>query len=280
MISPRSARPRTRLACLLALGVLASGCPREVRVYDARGVVRDVQKEYAQLVIEHEDIEGLMPAMTMNFGVGDPTLLEKLESGDRIEFRLEVTSKGYRVLEAKVVGEEGGAAGGGFGAAPANRDPAPAFRLTDQAGQPVALADLAGRVVLLDFVYTRCPGPCPILTGRQADVQRALPTELRAKTWFVSISLDPGYDTPERLREYARARGADLTSWSFLTGSTAEVDTVLAGYGVGKSRAAGDEIEHFVVTFLIDAEGRIASRFVGTEDAPAELVRAIERLAG
>ncbi len=275
-----SSRTRSvRLARVLTLAVVASACSRDTRVYDARGVVRDVQKEYAQLVIEHEDIEGLMPAMTMNFGVGDPALLETLEPGDRIEFRLEVTPRSYRVLEAKVVGEEGGA-GGGFGAAPVDRDPAPAFRLTDQAGRPVALADLAGRVVLLDFVYTRCPGPCPILTGRHADVQRALPTELRAKTWFVSISLDPEHDTPERLREYASARGADLTSWSFLTGSPAEVDAVLASYGVGKSRAAGDEIEHFVVTFLIDAEGRIASRFVGTEDAPAELVRAIERLAG
>jgi protein SCO1/2 len=280
MTSPRTTRPRTRLACLLALGVLASACAREVRVYDARGVVRDVQKEYAQLVIEHEDIEGLMPAMTMNFGVGDPALLETLEPGDRIEFRLEVTPKSYRVLEAKVVGGDEDAGGGGFGAAPADRDPAPAFRLTDQAGRPLALADLAGKVVLLDFVYTRCPGPCPILTGRQVDVQRALPAELRARTWFVSISLDPEHDTPERLREYASARGADLSGWSFLTGSTAEVDAILAGYGVGKTRTAGDEVEHFVVTFLIDAEGRIASRFVGTEDEPAELVRAIERLAG
>lgn len=280
MTSPQAARSSPRLACVLALVVLAGACSRAARVYDARGVVRDVQKEYAQLVIEHEDIEGLMPAMTMNFGVGDPALLETLEPGDRIEFRLEVTPRSYRVLEAKVVGEEGDAKGGGFGAAPVDRDPAPAFRLTDQAGKPVALADLAGKVVLLDFVYTRCPGPCPILTGRQVDVQRALRSELRAKTWFVSISLDPEHDTPERLREYARARGADLAHWSFLTGSTAEVDAVLASYGVGKTRAAGGEIEHFVVTFLIDADGRIASRFVGTEDAPAELVRAIERLAG
>jgi protein SCO1/2 len=280
MIHSPTVRPCFRLAWLVALAALASACPRGVRVYDARGVVRDVQKEYAQLVIEHEDIEGLMPAMTMNFGVADPALLETLEPGDRIEFRLEVTPKSYRVLEAKVVGEEGGASGGGFGAAPADRDPAPAFRLTDQAGRPVALADLAGRVVLLDFVYTSCPGPCPILTGRHADVQRALAPELRAKTWFVSITLDPEHDTPERLAAYARARGADLANWSFLTGPPAEVDAVLAGYGVGRTRVAGDEIEHYVVTFLIDADGRIASRFVGTEDEPGSLVRAIERLAG
>ncbi len=276
--------PSVRPSPLLALALVAFGaaCGGGAKVYDGRGIVRDVQKDYAQLVIEHEDIEGLMPAMTMNFGVGDPALLERLEPGDLIEFRLEVTPKSYRVLEARVVGEEEGAKAGGFGPGSklGERDPAPAFRLIDQQGRPVALADLAGKVVLLDFVYTRCPGPCPILTGRQADVQRTLPEALRPKTWFVSISLDPEHDTPERLREYARARGADLASWSFLTGSAAEVDTVLASYGVGRTRTAGGDLEHLVITFVIDGEGRIARRFVGTEDEASELVRAIERLAG
>lgn len=280
MASRPCARSLLCLARALLLAALASACSRDVRVYDGRGVVRDVQKEYAQLVIDHEDIEGLMPAMTMNFGVGDPALLEALEPGDVIEFRLEVTPKSYRVLEAKVVGEEEDVQGAGLGPALGARDPAPAFRLTDQEGRPVALADLAGRVVMLDFIYTRCPGPCPILTGRQADVQRALPESLRSKTWFVSISLDPEHDTPERLRDYARARGADLTRWSFLTGPVAEVDAVLAGYGVGKIRVAEGDLEHFVATFLIDPDGRIARIFVGTEDEAAELVRAIERLAG
>jgi protein SCO1/2 len=272
-------RPRWPIWAL-ALLALVGACSRDAKVYDARGIVRDVQKDYAQLVIEHEDIEGLMPAMTMNFGVADPALLERLEVGDRIEFRLEVTAKGYRVLEAKRVGAEEGGGASGLGSAPADLDRAPAFRLTDQEGRSVALADLAGKVVLLDFVYTRCPGPCPILTGRQADVQRALPAALRARTWFVSISLDPAYDTPERLTEYARTRGADLSHWSFLTGPVAEVDAVLAGYGVGKTRTGEADLSHFVVTFLIDGAGRIARRFVGTEDEPAELVRAIERLAG
>jgi protein SCO1/2 len=280
MTSRRSAPRSARLAAALLLVAITAACPRGARVYDGRGVVRDVQKEYAQLVIDHEDIEGLMPAMTMNFGVGDPALLESLEPGDVIEFRLEVTPKSYRVLEAKVVGEEEDARGAGLAPALGARDPAPAFRLTDQEGRSVALADLAGQVVVLDFIYTRCPGPCPILTGRQADVQRALPEPLRSKTWFVSISLDPEHDTPERLRDYARARGADLARWSFLTGTVAEVDAVLAGYGVGKTRIAGGDVEHYVATFLIDPDGRIARTFVGTEDEAAELVRAIERLAG
>jgi protein SCO1/2 len=277
---PSGAFPSRRLVSVLLAWLAA--CGGGAKVYDGRGVVREVQKEYGQLVIEHEDIAGLMPAMTMNFGVGDPALLETLEAGDLIEFRLEVTPKSYRVLEAKVVGEAdpGEARGAGLGGTLGERDPAPGFRLTDQDGKPVALADLAGKVVVLDFVYTSCSGPCPILTGRQADVQRTLSEPLRPKTWFVSISLDPEHDTPERLREYARARGADLASWSFLTGAVPEVEAVLASYGVGKARSPGGDLEHYVVTFLIDPGGRIARRFVGTQDEPASLVRAIERLAG
>ena len=61
------------------------------------------------------------------------------------------------------------------------RDPAPDFSLTNQAGQPVSLALLRGKVLLIDFVYTSCPGPCPIQTARHAALQRSLSPELRER---------------------------------------------------------------------------------------------------
>jgi protein SCO1/2 len=132
--------------------------------------------------------------------------------------------------------------------------------------------------VLLDFVYTRCPGPCPILTGTHVALQRSLPPELRERAWFVSISLDPRYDTPERLSEYARARGADLSGWSFVTGPVDAVDAVVRAYGVGRTRREDGQIEHVVATFLIDPEGRIAERYVGLEHGADELLRDLRRL--
>ena len=122
--------------------------------------------------------------------------------------------------------------------------------------------------MLLDFVYTRCPGPCPILTGILRDVREGLSPSDRALVQLVSISLDPAHDTPEVLREYASRRRIDPQGWSFATGAAADVDAVAHAYGVGSVRQPSGEIEHTVATFLIDREGRIARRYLGTTHEP------------
>jgi protein SCO1/2 len=271
---------RRPLAFLLTLSLLAAGCGDGARVHSAHGVVRDVQPEYGQVVIEHEDIPGLMPAMTMNFELADPALLATLERGQLIDFEVEFTGRSYRVRSASVVEPGDGAspeAAARLAAVAARRDPAPPFALVDQDRRPVALSDLRGKLVVLDFVFTHCPGPCPILTGAHVELQRSLAPELRARTRLVSISLDPERDTPEVLRAWALARGADLSDWSFLTGPEDEVRAVVESYGVGTTRGPQGELEHLVATFLIDAEGRIAERWIGLEHEPAELARALAR---
>ena len=162
----------------------------------------------------------------------------------------------------------------------ARRDPAPAFALVDQAGRPVASDVLRGNVLLVDFVYTGCPGPCPILTSRHVTLQRKLSPELRSRTRFVSISLDPTRDTPEALRAYAEARGADLADWSFLTGETDAVAAVVKGFGVGTLRRDDGTIDHLVATFVVDDNGRIAEQFLGLEYETADLREALARVAG
>jgi len=254
---------------LLAIAALALACGGPSR-YQAEGVVEEIQREYGQVVIDHEDIPGLMPAMTMNFDVADPALLDELAPGQRIEFVVEYDQRGYRVVAAEVIdaatalpGLEGDRAR--LANLARNATPAPDFALVDQAGAPLSLADLRGKALLLDFIYTSCPGPCPILTGRHVSVQKALPAELRDRVQFVSISLDPEHDDPAALAAYAQARGADLANWSFLTGEPARVDAVLRGYGVGRARKPDGEIDHLVVTFLIDGDGRIMRRYVGLD---------------
>jgi protein SCO1/2 len=264
----------------VAFTSIVFGCSRE-RHYHARGVVEDVQPETGQLLIAHEDIPDLMPAMTMNFDVRDKALLESLAPGDAIDFEVAFTGKAYVVTEA-TVRERGVATGGATlgGVAPAD-EIAPPFALTDHDGNPLALSDFAGKVVLVDFIWARCPGPCPILTGLHVKVQRDLPPAVRDRTRFVSISLDPVRDTPAVLREYATKRGADLSHWSFLTGAPADVDAVLKAYGVGSAKAADGQIEHVVATFLIDGDGRIARRYIGLDGHdPAKVQRDIERLVG
>jgi protein SCO1/2 len=270
-----------RRAAALVLGIaFAAACGPAATRHPAHGLVVDVARDERQVVIEHDEIPELMPAMTMNFEVPDPELLATLAPGQVIDFEVEFDGHAYRVVAAEVRAQR-----------PPPRDapalgqvldlghPAPELSLTDQDERAVSLAELRGRFVLVDFVYTHCPGPCPILTGVHAEVQRRLPPGLRERTRFVSISLDPARDTPERLRAYARARGADLATWSFLTGPPEAVDAVLARFGVGRTPGEDGEIDHLVVTFLVDPEGRIARRWVGLDHPADEILADLERMA-
>ena len=133
---------------------------------------------------------------------------------------------------------------------------------------------------MLDFIYTSCPGPCPIQTGVHAEVQRRLPPELRERVRFVSVSLDPERDTPEALRAYAQARGADLATWSFLGGPPDEVRAALARWGAGGRPARDGEIEHVLVVFVVGPDGRIARRLVGQSHGADEILTELSRVAG
>ncbi len=264
------------LACACAL----FACGPET--YDARGVVRGVRAQERQVTIEHGEIAGLMPAMTMSFDVADPALLAGVEPGQYVEFRIAKSGGRLEIvaLEAPGAGEAGssGASGGGADPLAASGDAAPDFALVDQDARPLALAALRGKVVLLDFVYTSCPGPCPILTGLLRDVREGLSPADRARVQLVSITIDPAHDTPEVLREYASQHRIDPQGWSFATGPAADIDAVAHAYGVGSIRQANGEIEHTVATFLIDREGRIARRYLGTTHDPAAIRADIERL--
>jgi protein SCO1 len=273
--------PRSPLALALLLALSACGPER----YEAKGTIVEVRPDLGQVMIDHEDIPGLMPAMTMNFDVA-PEILEGLSPGDAVKFRLTREAEIYRVVtiaKVGVAGTSGTSSGGEGGVALANvapaAEPAPAFELVDQDGQRRSLASLRGKVVLLDFVYANCPGPCPILTGTHVRVQRTLPDDVKTAVWFASVTLDPERDTPEALRRYATSRGADLASWSFLAGKPAEVEDVLARYGVGKAPGTNGEIQHVVVTFLIDREGRIAKRYFGLEHHADDLAKDVAELA-
>ena len=267
------------VAVLAALAFVA--CGESGRRYEGTGRVEEVIADDSQVVIAHEEIPGLMDAMTMSFDVSDE-LLAAVEAGDRVRFTLLVSQGGMRLVELAPV-----ASGPGtqrleverrFAAARGRGEMAPSFALTDQTGSPLALGDLAGRTLLVDFIFTECQGPCPILTAKHVAVQQALAPEVVDKSWFVSISIDPQTDTPELLTEYANERGADLAQWSFLTGDPATVADVVAAYGVGTTRDAEGTLEHLVAAFLVDGQGRIVRRYLGLEHSSAEIATDIADL--
>jgi len=270
-----------RIAWAIALAGLASpGCD-DTRVYPARGIVQEVALEEGQVMVDHEEIPGLMPAMTMNFAIYDRPLLESLSPGDVIEFDLTSERGSFFITAAQVVGEVRPEDGWSrLGEKLVRSDPAPDFDLTDTEGGTVSLGAFAGQAVLLDFIFTRCQGPCPALTSAHVRVQRELPPELRERVHFVSITIDPERDTPDELRAYAEARGADLSDWSFLTGERHAIEEVAEAYGIGVKPVEGGDIEHVLATFLIDPEGRIVKRYLGISNDPAEILADLRAIAG
>lgn len=244
--------------------------------YDGVGVIEEVDREALQVVIAHEDIGDLMPAMTMNFDVAHPALLEPLEVGQSVRFKLRRERHAYRIVEIRAEGSAVAAAPRGRTRALAEGR-APDFTLVDHNGERFSLRSLRGKTTVLDFIYTHCPGPCPALTGLHVDVQRALSPELRETTHFVSVSIDPARDTPEVLRAYAAQRGIDLEGWTLLTGGGEDIAAILESYAVGSMVQADGSVDHQILTYLIDAQGAIAGHYWGSGQSVEEWLGAIRR---
>jgi cytochrome oxidase Cu insertion factor (SCO1/SenC/PrrC family) len=146
----------------------------------------------------------------------------------------------------------------------------PEFNLTDCDGQPISGEDLIGKVWIVDFVFTRCGGPCPLMTQRMLLLQRALeerfPQDM-SRIRLVSITVDPAYDTPAVLKEYAEVWGADLDTWHFLTGPPDEtLGIIREGFKISASQeGSGSEdmpsMVHSTNFLLVDGAGFVRAIF-------------------
>ncbi len=157
--------------------------------------------------------------------------------------------------------------------------PVPDFHLTDQRAKTVALSDLKGKVWLADFIYTTCPGPCPMISHRLSDLQKEALKNPDVR--FVSISTDPAHDTPEVLQKYAELFHAS-DRWLFLTGEKAKVQDLIRN---GFSLAIADQddpknpVVHSTKLVLVDKDGVIRKYFDGQSDENnAEILHDISRL--
>jgi protein SCO1/2 len=268
------------LAFLGIVVFVAVACGPSTQTYEANGIVVSVDPGQRQVRVAHQAIPEFMPAMTMNFDVAPQVKLEALSPGEPIRFTLERSASALRITVIERASGSNAAEPRAEGdLAPLRAERAPDFRLVDQDGRPFALSELRGRAVLLDFFFTGCTGPCPILTAAHVRLQRRLPATLREKVRFVSVSIDPQNDTPEKLRRYAKEQGADLSSWSFLTGARSTVDEVLRGYHVGRVRLPDQTWNHTIVTYLIDPKGLIRNHYLGLDVGSDRLLADLEEAA-
>jgi protein SCO1 len=157
--------------------------------------------------------------------------------------------------------------------------PAPEFALTSQDGKPVRLADFRGKVVSVSFIYTVCPDTCPVLTPMMSFVQDRLGRDFGTRIVFLSITVDPERDTQAVLKEYAQAFGADLAGWAFLTGAPDTVREVTRRYGVLATKTADGDVDHSLLTSIVDRHGILRVQYLGARFDPEEFRRDLLSLA-
>jgi protein SCO1 len=136
-------------------------------------------------------------------------------------------------------------------------------KLVDQNGNSVALSSLKGKPLVVDFIYTSCPGPCLMETAKFANVALRLGPDLGSKVTLVSISVDPEHDGPKQLLDYSRQQGADEKGWYFLTGGPADVDQALAGFKLSRQVEPDGSVGHLVDMMLVGADGKLVREYNG-----------------
>jgi protein SCO1 len=155
---------------------------------------------------------------------------------------------------------------------------APTFTLTTQDGMPLSLADLRGNLAVVTFIFTSCRSACPMLTSKLVAIQRRISKAGKASVRFVAITVAPEIDTPDVLKAYAKVHGADLRSWTFLTGTSSAIEDVARRYAVFQKKRAPDDVEHTFLTSLIDAKGVLRAQYQGVEFSEEEFIADLHAL--
>jgi protein SCO1/2 len=255
--------------------------------YPLTGEVLKVDPERRTLLVNHDEIPGYMPAMTMEFtaSLGD---IANARPGQRIQAELVPSDTGDFLLEKIWPADPVATTAIEAAARALNQDTVtrgrrayrevgenlPDFALYDQNGEVVSAARFRGKQIMLNFIFTRCPVAtmCPAATANMMTAQRLAREAGVTDVEFISITLDPEYDTPGVLREFALTRGIDTTNFSLLTGPERAIKNLLTQFGL-ITELKGSILNHTLATLLIDAHGRIVWRVDGSQWSPPEFVR-------
>jgi len=158
--------------------------------------------------------------------------------------------------------------------------------LRDQHGAPLPVERLADKLLVLNFMFTRCGSVCPTQTRELAKARQALPEDLRGRVRFLSVSLDPEHDTARALREFAEANQATHADWFFVTAPPAATQSLVARLQLNAAPAAPSvepqaaaPANHGTAVFLFDRDGRLMQRYLGAPLDRARLANDIARLA-
>ena len=277
-----------RRSAFVALALLLAAC-HGPRTFVVKGRVAGFGDDGRTVFVEHEAIPGFMDAMTMPFKLvpGD-SLPATLQTGDAVGFTLHVADSSWitgltRLSDAAVARSPSGELSGPTGRRGSGTvdplavgDAVPAdLAFTDHTGAPWRLGDAAGQALVVSFLYTRCPLPdyCPAMASRMARLERTATARFGDRVRFVSVTLDPAFDTPEVLAAWrARFTDAPAARWRFLTGDTAAVQRATDLFGVYRDETAPAAIDHGLTTAIVGPDGHLRRVWRDLRYADAEVL--------
>lgn len=163
----------------------------------------------------------------------------------------------------------------------------PEFSFTETNGRRVTLAELKGKVWIVNFIYTNCPDTCPVQSAQMRQIQEDFQKEKDLR--LVSITVDPTRDTPQVLSQYAKRFSADLARWFFLTGEKERIHNFAQnGFRLGavelpheKRPESGATHSHSPRFVLVDRDAQIRGYYVSTDaEAMTRMRRDLKVLLG
>lgn len=267
-----------------------SAASGEAKRYELTGKVVSVDPAKKSAKIDHEEIKGYMPAMTMNFPIRQEWVLREVKPGNKVSGDMVVEPNGDYWLENVAIS-----------ASPLDTvdvqesvREAPeltgkelvSFKLTNQDGKRIGNKDFLGKTLVLTFIFTRCPDRefCPMISLNMTDLEKMVrqTPDLNDKVELLSISFDPLYDTPEVLRKYGAGylgnpEKPNFDIWQLATGSEQEVQAV-AGFFNLKTIKEGERIAHNLRTAVVAPDGKVVKVYSGNEWRPADVLKEIQNL--
>jgi len=280
-------RVRSSVVLLLAMSAFAfgiSGCHGTANApavsktasqqYPMRGVVVSTDPSNAEVLLKHDAIPGLMPAMTMAYRLENPSALSELHPGDLITATLLADHDAagpinLRLINIVVIAQARPDYKPDVNYhVPAKGDDVPDFKLLNQSNHTIDLKQFRGKVVLMTFIYTRCPLAdfCPRMSRNFAAIDKTLQSDpaLYKNTHLLSVSFDPTYDTPKVLRSYGGAYTGNYVNetfqhWDFAAPSVAELPAMEQFFDVGVTPGENGTLQHSLSTVVIGKDGKIAA---------------------
>jgi protein SCO1/2 len=255
--------------------------------YQLKGIVVASDAAKGEVSIDSEAIPGFMGAMIMPYKLAQPGIATELHPGDHITARLRISDSASLLDQIVVTAQaKPDYKPSKFYNVPSPGQTVPDFKFLNQDAKTIAIGQFRGKVLLVTFIYTRCPLPdfCIRMSRNFATIEHALAADpqLYNKTHLLSVSFDPAYDTPKVLRSYGAAyigqhAGDTFAHWDFAAPPASELDTVEQFFDVGVSPGNGNTLTHSLATVVIAPDGKVFSFYPNNDWSPSSVVEDLKR---